>query len=104
MEEDLKKLLEKNLAVAEETLLVVKGIRKYIFWQRIWGWVKFFIFIVLPIVLTIIYLPPLIDSFMKQYQDLMGGAGNASTINSLLKGSSAIDLKNLPPELQQLLK
>jgi len=91
MEEDIKKLLEKNLALAEETQEMVKGIRNYVRWQKAWGWIKFFVIIV-PLILTLIYLPPLLSNLINQYQELLGISGNTQSISSLFSGGG-IELK-----------
>jgi hypothetical protein len=102
MEEEIKKLLEKNLELTRATYSMVKDIRSYVRWQKFWGWFKFLI-IVAPTILAIIYLSPLINNVIKQYQELLGG-NSTSTVNSLLKGSSAVDTNSLPAGLQKYLK
>jgi hypothetical protein len=101
MDEEIEKLLKKNYALTKEISFMVKDIRRYIRWQKFWGWVKFFV-IVVPIILTLVYLPSFISSYLKEYQNLLGG--NPSAVNSLLKGTGAVDLNNVPPELQKYLK
>ena len=62
MEDEIKKLLEKNLELTEEIYKMVKGIKKYIFWQKVFSFLKILI-IVVPIIIGIIYLPPLLKRF-----------------------------------------
>ncbi|HKK53993.1 MAG TPA: hypothetical protein VJ926_00515 [Patescibacteria group bacterium] len=59
-EADLEKLLKQNLAVSQEILNISRYIKKYIFWSRIISVVKILIILV-PIILGIMYLPPIIE-------------------------------------------
>ncbi len=72
MDEEIKKLLEKNLTLTEEIHKMVKSIKRYMFWQNVWSFLKILI-IVVPIVIGIIYLPPLLKGVFQQYQSLLGG-------------------------------
>ena len=77
----IKKLLEKNFEMTEEVYKLVKKTNRYLFWQQVFGALKL-ILIVIPIVLSVIYLPPLMKEIFKQYQDLLGGAGDISNIDT----------------------
>lgn len=70
-EESLKELLEKNIKLTEEVREMTIHIKKFIYWQRIFGFLKLFI-ILIPIILSIIYLPPLLDGLIEQYQSILG--------------------------------
>jgi hypothetical protein len=72
MEEEIKKIIEKNLEVSEEILKTVKYIRSHIFWSRVYGTIKFLL-IVVPLVLGLIYLPPLIKDLFGSYQSALTG-------------------------------
>ncbi|MCF7795198.1 hypothetical protein K9M50_02475 [Patescibacteria group bacterium] len=61
---ELEKLLKKNLAISQEVLSISKYVKKYIFWKKIIGIAKIVI-IVVPIVLGIIYLPPMIEDAVE---------------------------------------
>jgi hypothetical protein len=63
-EVDLEKLLKQNLAVSQEVLSISKYIKRYIFWKRIIGLIQLFI-ILIPIILGVIYLPPIIEDGLK---------------------------------------
>jgi len=94
MEDEIKKLLEENLRLAAETHKMVKKIKSYMFWQNVWNFLKILI-IVVPIIIGIIYLPPLLKGVFQQYQSLLGGGdglnlenlGNSGLLESLMKGS-----------------
>ncbi|MDD5032491.1 MAG: hypothetical protein PHR36_05665 [Patescibacteria group bacterium] len=103
MEDEIKKLLEKNLKLAEETHKMVRSIKSYMFWQNVWGFLKILI-IVVPIVIGIIYLPPLIKDVFRQYQSLLGGegglnseSGSGSLLENFLKSGGGI----IPAELEK---
>ena len=112
MDEEIKKLLEKNLKLTEEIHKMTKGIKSFVLWQRIFGVLKILI-IVVPIVLGIIYLPPLIQSLTEQYQEILNiGGGEAGSLLDLLKGGlkesdltdKGVDINKLPPEALKYLK
>jgi len=107
MEDEIKKLLEKNLELTEEIYKMVKGIKKYIFWQKVFSFLKILI-IVVPIIIGIIYLPPLLKGVFQQYQSLLGGgdglnsgSGNSNLLENLLKGSGGT---KVPAELEKYLR
>lgn len=71
---DLKKIeqiVKQNLSLTREILESVEKTRKYIFWLRIFSIVKLVV-IILPIVLAIIFLPPLLSQVFHQYTDVFG--------------------------------
>jgi hypothetical protein len=69
MENEIKELLEKNLAMTEEIRGLVLTVKKHIFWQQVFGLVKLLIILV-PIILGLIFLPPLIGAYLDQYKQL----------------------------------
>ncbi|MEA3464067.1 MAG: hypothetical protein U9R14_03270 [Patescibacteria group bacterium] len=106
----VKKLIEENLKLTGEIYKMTKSIKSFILWQRIFGALKILI-IVVPIVIGIIYLPPLIKDLINQYQSILGlGGGEAGSMLDLLKGEAGgsdldnIDVNKLPFEIQKLLK
>ena len=82
-DKDLKSMMEENLRIS-------KKIHRYIVWQRTFGIIKLLL-IVVPIILGIIYLPPILQNLFSPYQELLDGAQNLNNvsgsldINSLLK-------------------
>jgi hypothetical protein len=103
-EEELKKLLEKNIELTEEILKLTKSIKHFITFQKFMSFV-YLLIIVVPIVLSIIYLPPLLGGVFKQYQELLG-VGSPAGVTDLFKGGipsldnlnlKGIDLKNIDP-------
>ena len=106
----VKKLLEKNLKLTEEIYKMSKSIKSFMMWQKIFGFLKILI-IVVPIVIGILYLPPLLKNVFEQYQGLLGIEGDGGNIieNLLKSGAGGLDLNNidadkLPPEAQKYLK
>ena len=63
------KLLRRNLELSEEILKKTEYIKSYVKWQKIFGFVNFFIIIV-PIIIGIIYLPPIIRDYLNQITSL----------------------------------
>lgn len=62
-------LLLRNLKVSEEILEKTKYIKNYIKWQKIWSIVQFSL-IVIPIIIGVMYLPPLIKTYIDQFSSL----------------------------------
>ncbi len=64
--------------------------RKYIMWGRVLSFIKILI-IIIPIILAIIYLPPLIKNAVQPYQELLETSNQGKNIlqnfnlNDLLK-------------------
>lgn len=98
MDDELKQLLKENLAATEEVKEMVKGIKRYVIFQRVWGWFKI-LFILVPIVLSIIYLPPLLKDAVSQYQSLLGLDETSSQLEQLLHGGN-IDADDLDEYLK----
>ncbi len=107
MEEKILELLKKNLELNKEIYKIVKGIRHYVFWQRVWGAIKL-ILILTPIIVGAIYLPKFFSELSERYSNLLNFSANP--IESLINNSASnldlnsIDLKSLSPELKSLIK
>lgn len=73
--EELKQMLETNIALSQEILGLAIYIKKYIVWQKIFSYLKLLVIIV-PLALAFIYLPPFIrDSYQTLLQSLNGLQG-----------------------------
>ncbi|SRR6056297_302084 len=94
MDQEIKKLVKKNLELTRETNEMIKYIKRYVIIQQIFGVIKIII-IVIPLILGIIYLPPLLKDAFQEYRDLLGLTNSASQIEENL---SEKDLKNLDKE------
>ena len=90
MDEDIKKLLEENLKLTKEMHAMTKKIKSFIVWQQVMGIIKILL-IAVPIIIGIIYLPPLLNELYSSYQELLG----------LQSGVAGFEI---PPELQKYLK
>ena len=91
--EQVKKLLEKNLELSEKIYKNSKYIKRFVITSQILGFLKLLL-IVVPIVLGIIYLPPLLKNIYSQYQELLG----------ISQKADMLDINKLPPEAQRFLK
>ncbi|MDO8592933.1 MAG: hypothetical protein Q7R92_04185 [bacterium] len=110
MDEEIKKLLEQNLELTKEVYAMTKKIKNYITFQKVMS-VFYILIIVVPVILSIIYLPPLLKNVFDQYKDLLGvqsGAGNP--LENLLKGGAGnlnldnVDINKLPANIRALIK
>lgn len=75
--EEIKKMLEENKASIKEIKEDIKYIKKYVVVSQVMGFVKVFL-IIIPIVLSILYLPKLLGSVLAPYQELLGISAGAS--------------------------
>lgn len=80
--ENLKTLLEQNLAVSQEILELSRYVKTYVRWQKIIGWVKVFL-IVIPIIWGLLYLPPLFRDLLAAYGLDSGVSGVSSETTNL---------------------
>lgn len=67
--EELKVLVSESLKKSEETLQKVAWIKSYLKWQQVMSYVKIFLIIV-PIILGLMYLPPLLKNYIDQFSSL----------------------------------
>jgi len=78
---EVKKLLLENLHYSQAIYADVKKIKRYMFWRLIISaiWI---ILIILPLIVAVIWLPPILSDFMSQSQNLLGG-GNIDLTGTL---------------------
>lgn len=77
--DNLEDLLKKNIELSQEILGLARYIKNYVFWQQIFSWIKFAL-IAIPIILGLIYLPPLVRDMLDSYAGL--GALNLNGLES----------------------
>lgn len=92
-------LLQKSLEYNEAILKICQKTKRYMLFSQIMAVVKI-LMIVAPVILAIIYLPPLIKQVVAPYQEFLQGAGGQSEqINDILKQLPGVQgseqLKNL---------
>jgi hypothetical protein len=68
--EKLESLLRDNLESTAKILKDIRFIKKSLRWQRAWSVFRFLL-IVVPIILGVIYLPPLIKETLETYRNLL---------------------------------
>ena len=103
MDEEIRKVITKNLELTEEIHAMTKKINSYIVFKKVMGFIYFFLIIV-PLIIGLIYLPPLLKDLINTYQGLLGGQNNGDAINKVLQGVTgdnldlkSLNLKNLAP-------
>ena len=108
MDEEIKKLLEQNLKYSQEIYAMTRKIKNYITFQKVMS-VIYVLLIVVPIILSIVFLPPLLKGVFDQYKDVLGVSGGDSSIQSLLKGAGGnlnldnVGINKLSPQAKALL-
>ncbi len=75
---EIKALLEKNIELNKRILGRTEKINKYVKFRKIWGVIKV-VFIVVPLVLSFIYLPPLLKPVIDEYMKLFNSLKNPSS-------------------------
>ena len=93
MDEEIKKLLEKNITLTDEILKRTKKINRFVIFQQIFGVIKILL-IVVPLILGIIYLPRLLNQALEPYRELL-------EIKDNLKAPS---LNDLTPDMLKFLQ
>lgn len=63
------KLLRQNLELSQEILNKTNWVKSYLKWQKAMNFVKIFI-IVIPLIIGLIYLPPLLQGYLEQLTSL----------------------------------
>lgn len=104
-EQEIKQLLEKNLELTQEIYEMTRKVSRYIAFQKVMSMI-YFLLIVVPIVLSIIYLPPLLKSMFDQYSSLLGGSGLANpALEQMLQGANPSSVNGVDfKALQGMLK
>lgn len=96
MEEDKKnenkkmtveEMTSENLKLAQEMHVMMQKIRRYMLIRAVVG-VIYLILLVAPVILAIIYLPPLVRPAIEQYESLLGSPIN----NKVNNGANIYDL------------
>src|SRR3989338_11372824 len=89
--DDIKELIKENNKLVKETLEVVKKTRRSLRLMQLAGTLKFLV-ILIPLVGALIFLPPLLAGFSKQFESMTGGIGIFDALKSLpqiIGGSAA---------------
>ncbi len=88
--DDLRELIEKNIKWSQVIYNQNKKIRRRLTMMVLGSYIRLAL-ILTPIVLALIYLPPLLDQYISQFGSLLGGsAGDVKSlydIGSLLRGA-----------------
>ena len=70
-EQEMQKLLNDNLQYSKACYALLEKLNKWLFWHKVLSVVKILLILV-PIILGIIYLPPLIKAALDPYVELLG--------------------------------
>jgi hypothetical protein len=87
MEEEILKLLKKNLEFSREIHQDLQKMKRYIMWQRIFGVIKVLV-IAIPLIIAIVFAVPYLGETMQQYRAVM------TTLNELNQGPSSSFIEN----------
>ncbi|PIT90419.1 MAG: hypothetical protein COU22_02290 [Candidatus Komeilibacteria bacterium CG10_big_fil_rev_8_21_14_0_10_41_13] len=84
MDEQIKKLLEQNLAYSKQIYLMNKKIKKYILFGKVMSLV-YLLLIIIPIILGVVYLPGILSQGLGQI--IPSALGNQSGLQAILGDS-----------------
>lgn len=86
-QQEIENLIKQNIELTKDLQKQIKSVRRYLLWQRIAG-IFYLIIIIGPIIIGLIYLPPLIKNAIGPYQSLLEGVEkvNGLDINSIING------------------
>ncbi len=86
-EEQMKKLLEQNLAYSKQIYLISRKVKSYILWGRIMSFISLLL-VVVPLILGVIYLPSLLNNYMGKFLPLGSAGSQSAGLESLLEGTN----------------
>lgn len=89
----LEKRLEEQMKILNKVVFRMEEMHRYIIMRRIWGFLKFVLFIG-PLILAIMYLPPLLNNALAPYKELLG-YGTIEENTSKKIQSSNVDLNKM---------
>lgn len=67
----LEKKLDEQMKAIHHLDTHMEELHRYLVWRRVWGIAKIFL-IFAPIFLAIVYLPPLMETVLRPYKELLG--------------------------------
>ena len=110
MDDDLRQLVEKNLALTEKIARDVKKMRHHFWMANVWSIIKIFLFIIVPTYLSYRYLAPYMGQLqgaLQQVQQLQKNvSGFQQNLGDLQKNLGSVQgaadkLKDLQKQLPQ---
>jgi hypothetical protein len=75
-----RELLQENQRYLKAIYRQVEKTRRYILWGRVIS-VIYLILILAPIIIALVYLPPLVRNTFAPYQELLGGSSSKQDVN-----------------------
>jgi hypothetical protein len=96
---EMRDLLEENLKYTKEILKISQKTKKYLFWAQMMSWIKILL-IAVPVILGIIYLPPLIKQWQEQVKEILEPIESGSkTLEQIQNNGGIFDfIKTLAPQ------
>lgn len=88
----IEELVKQNLELTQDLQKQMEKIRRYFFWQRMVS-IFYLIIVVGPIILGLIYLPPLLKDVIAPYQEALQGTDKLNNPGGLNVNSILNELK-----------
>jgi hypothetical protein len=100
--DSLKELLEKNLKWSQIIYEQNRRIHGKLVWSAVADWLRVFL-ILIPLVLALIYLPPIVGNIWSQYEDLLGSDTGAKKVDQTSL-NNVFKMFNVNPAKQEQIK
>lgn len=68
---ELQRLLEESIALSQKIVVQNRQIKRRLTWMAVGSFLRILV-ILIPLILAAIFLPPLIEPAIRQYQELIG--------------------------------
>ena len=96
----IETMLKKQQELLEIIVKQNTKIKRHLFLMALGGYLRLAL-IIIPLILGFIFLPPLLNSVMKQYQDLLGVAEQQRNSSSGLPKLDVNEIQKLLKQFQQ---
>ncbi|MDO8582126.1 MAG: hypothetical protein Q7S16_04620 [bacterium] len=106
MDEDIRQLLEKNIELTERIARDVKKMRHHFWMANIYSIIKLFIFIILPLYLSYLYITPYMGQLQGALQQVQDLQKNVSSFQQNIGGlqKNLGDIQGATSKLKDLQK
>ncbi len=88
-DDDVRKLINENLKLTKEIHEMIRYVKRFVILNQVLGVIKILL-IAVPIVLGVLYLPPLLDQLFNQYREILGVTKKVEDLQNASKDVSGI--------------
>lgn len=99
--EGMQELLKKNLKINEDMHEMLRDIKSYVFWRRVWTGIKILL-IAIPLIVGAFYLPPLVKEGINKYSGYLNIGTGLNTQNNSVQNIQDWDKQQLQEAIGNL--